>query len=140
MDFAKFEPVTLLCYSANKMFSVYAFRWSEGEQFECPNKKFPYFFTKKNSKEFLENKFDESEELAHQKTTILDSMAHSSSDKKKDGCRNGCESGSSTITIGIAVAAAAMVAVVVIALVVKRRQHGYEKLTASASPTQYHSI
>ena len=124
----------------NKMFSVDAYRWSEGEQFECPNKKFPYFFTKKNSKEFMENKFDESEELPHLKTTILDSMAHSSIDNNKDGCRNGCESGSRTTAIGLVVAAAVMVAVVVIVLVVKTRQRGYEKLTNSASPTQYHSI
>ena len=122
------------------MFSIYPFRWSEGEQFECPNKKFPYFFTKKNSKEFMENKFDESEELPHQKTTKLDSMAHSSIDNIKDGCKHGCESGLSTSTIGLMVAAAVMVAVVVIVLVVKTRQRGYEKLTDSASPTQYHSI
>ena len=124
-------------------------RWTKGEQFECPIQSFPYFFTKKNSDEFLRNTFSLQNDVKnyHRQHHVSNDVSHKSHNSvddaaKRDNTAGGAEKhGLSGLTVGLIAAVSLMMLVVVVLLVamVKARRMAHTRIAADNKPMTTYS-
>ena len=117
------------------------FRWSKGEDFECPSKDLPYFYTNKNSNSTLRMAIEQESHLpsylAGQESTHKRDQVKMADKKTNIEGKN-----STTVAVVLLVSLVAMTIVVVAALVLKRKKAKYEKLNEQHQrrPASYSSI
>lgn len=115
--------------------------WSKGEDFECPSKDLPYFYTNKNSNSTLRMAIEQESHLpsylAGQESTHKRDQVKMADKKTNIEGKN-----STTVAVVLLVSLVAMTIVVVAALVLKRKKAKYEKLNEQHQrrPASYSSI
>ena len=122
------------------------FRWKKGEEFECPTQTFPYFFTKKNSDEFLKRPNSPANQVAGNTKGHIDMVnqdSHKHNGLEHDAGHRGIPNTMKKrvlngLTVCIVVAAA-LITVCLVALfvnVMRKKQSKHRKTEPSEGPTK----